>query len=318
MKILVTGASGFVGGAFIKRYMHNSDIELIGLGRQKNSFFKNYIQHDLSKELELSFNPDVVIHAAAHVSSWDSRSKFLESNVETTKNIVNFCKLHAFPRLIYISSSSVYYKNEDQINITESTAVANDFLSYYAESKYLGEEEIRRYPGEYIIVRPCAIFGNGDVNLLPPFIDMARNKNLWLIENYGKVVITDFVHIDTLCEYLFKIAEDKNPVGCINISNGYPVNLNDFIFNFLERSGIEPPKKNIPFKVAWYFAKIVEKSYPVIPWIHNPSITSFSISMFGYSRSYDTSLVVQKYGHPCRSIEDGIEEAIFNIKSMNI
>ena len=72
MRILVTGASGFVGGAFLRRHAGRADLQLTGTGRRETDL-RSYIRCDLSRPFDLPVRPDVVIHAAARSSPWGAR-----------------------------------------------------------------------------------------------------------------------------------------------------------------------------------------------------------------------------------------------------
>ncbi len=90
MNILITGASGFVGGSFMRQFAAVPDLRLYGLGRRplpdKTTVpdtpldEDNYQSIDLSqpgaRSLRLPFSPDVVIHAAARAAPWGSAGAF--------------------------------------------------------------------------------------------------------------------------------------------------------------------------------------------------------------------------------------------------
>jgi len=59
-KILITGASGFVGSSFCRQFATREDVEIRGLGRRSTDL-PNYIRADLTQPLQLDWQPDVVI-----------------------------------------------------------------------------------------------------------------------------------------------------------------------------------------------------------------------------------------------------------------
>ena len=71
-RILVTGASGFVGGSFVARFRERTDLQIHGVGRRKLDD-PHYSSLDLSRPFERlsdeAFRPDVVIHAAARAGA---------------------------------------------------------------------------------------------------------------------------------------------------------------------------------------------------------------------------------------------------------
>ena len=139
MQILLTGASGFVGGAFMRRFASRTDLDLIGLGRRACDL-PQYHRVDLAQPFDLPLTPDVVIHAAARASPWGTWQEFESQNVTATRHVIDFCRRHGHPRLLYVSSSSVFYRDEHQHQLTESSPIGPQFVNEYAASKFRGEE----------------------------------------------------------------------------------------------------------------------------------------------------------------------------------
>ncbi|ODS22966.1 hypothetical protein AB835_11475 [Candidatus Endobugula sertula] len=193
IKILITGASGFVGGNFLQRFSNRGDIEIHGVSRRARPW-ENYTQIDLSQGLDINFKPDVVIHAAAHVSPWGSQKTFFDKNILATENVIRFCEKNDHPKLIYVSSSSVYYHDKPQLNITENSPIGPDFINDYAASKYAGEERVRKYSGKKVILRPRAIFGPGDTVLFPRLLEVAKKERLPLFTT-PEPVIGDLIYV---------------------------------------------------------------------------------------------------------------------------
>ena len=107
MNILITGASGFVGGSFMRQFAHRADLQLHGVARRKSAL-PNYTSIDLSRPFDLSFQPDAVIHGAARASPWGTCEEFHRQNVEATAEVIRFCERNGHPKLVYLSSSSVF------------------------------------------------------------------------------------------------------------------------------------------------------------------------------------------------------------------
>ena len=89
MKILVTGASGFVGGAYVRRYRGRAGLHFHGVGRRALNV-ADYTAADLSRPFDVSFDPDVVVHAAARASPWGTRNQYQRHNVEATRHVIDF------------------------------------------------------------------------------------------------------------------------------------------------------------------------------------------------------------------------------------
>ena len=199
MKILITGASGFVGGSLMRRLAEREDLELHGVGR-RDVALQNYTKVDLSKPFDLPFRPDVIIHCAARASPWGTRIDFIKQNVDATAEVIRFAEKNGIPKIIYLSSSSVFYRHENQIGIKEDSPIGPYFVNDYAETKFMGEELIRKYSGDWAILRPRAVFGPGDTVLFPRILIAAAKGRLPLFVSDGPSAIGDLIYIDSLCD----------------------------------------------------------------------------------------------------------------------
>jgi 2-alkyl-3-oxoalkanoate reductase len=309
MKILLTGASGFVGGSFMRRYTNRTELDILGVGRRAVRAAA-YLQRDLSQPLDLPFEPDVVIHAAARAAPWGTRDEFMRQNVQATGNVIDFCMRRGCPKLIYISSSSVFYRHEHQLGLSEESPIGPRFVNEYAATKYAGEILVRRYPGKQVIVRPRAVFGPGDTVLFPRILRAARLGQLPLFTQNGPPARGDLIYIDNLCDYLLSAAMREDVVGDFNLTNAEPVAIQEFLTNILGRLGLPRPRRRVPVRLALAAAGAVELTYRALSLRNEPPITRFGVSVFAYSKTFDVSKAIRVLGPPAVSLEEGTERFI--------
>lgn len=134
MKVLVTGASGFIGSTFLRRFAAREDVSLCGVGRRERIDLPASVRYcalALDRLDELDFVPDVVIHAAGRASPWGTPREYTRENVETTRQVIDFCNRRNHPRLIFISSAAVYYRFAHRLNIRECDPIGPGFTSEY-------------------------------------------------------------------------------------------------------------------------------------------------------------------------------------------
>lgn len=305
MKILVTGASGFVGGAFLRRYAAHGDLELLGVSRRPLAE-PWYRQVDLSRPFELAFRPDVVLHCAALASPWGTRKEYERHNVEATRRVVDFCERAGLPRLVYVSSSSVFYRDEHQLGIHEESPIGPAFVNEYARTKHAGELLVRGYAGEKVIVRPRAVFGPGDTVLFPRVLRAARKGRLPLLVPEGEPAIGDLVYIDVLTEYLFAVATKRLPHEDYNLTNAEPVVLQDLLLDVLARLGIPAPKRKVRVRTAMRAAGLTEWLFRTLHLPGEPPITRFGVSVFAWSKTFDVRRMLTDLGRPSLSIAEGV------------
>ncbi|WP_240222838.1 NAD-dependent epimerase/dehydratase family protein [Rheinheimera hassiensis] len=307
--ILVTGASGFVGGAFMRRFGQRDDLCLHGVARRYMPW-PNYTQLDLSHDIRLDFRPDVVIHAAAHVSPWGTAAQYQQQNINATENVIRFCQQHGLPKLVYLSSSSVFYRDEPQFNLTEDSAIGPEFINAYSASKYAAELCIKRYEGSSVILRPRAIFGPGDTVLFPRILAAAKKGRLPLFDSSGPAAIGDLIYIDTLCDYILSAALRPDITGAYNLTNAEPVEFQSLLLTVLHRLGMPAPKRRINVNTAMRLAAVLEWLYHTLRIKKEPPLTRYGVSVLTHSKTFDVSRMLADFGPPSVSVAEGIEHFI--------
>lgn len=308
-KILITGASGFVGGAFCRQFATREDLEIRGLGRRPADF-PNYIRADLTQPLQLDWTPDVVLHAAARSSPWGSLKEFRLQNVQATQNVIDFCTVRKVPRLIYISSSSVFYREADQLNMTEQSPIGPTFVNHYAQTKFEGEQLVRAFPGSSAILRPRAVFGPHDTVLFPRILRAAQQGRMAFISRPGPPAIGDLIYIDSLCDYMLRAALDSSITGNFNLTNNEPVEIQAFLLRIFAELGLPTPTRSIPRDRALLIGTALEWIFKAFfPW-KEPPITRFGVGVLAFSKTFDASKSIQALGTPSVSLEEGLQRFI--------
>lgn len=308
-RILITGASGFVAGAFCRQFAERDELEIRGLGRRASPL-PNYIQADLTKPLHLDWRPEVVIHAAARSSPWGSLGEFRQQNVIATQHVVDFCTAHQVKKLVYLSSSSVFYREEDQLDMTEESTIGPSFVNAYARTKYEGEIIARSFAGSTVILRPRAVFGPHDTVLFPRILRAAQQGKMASITRPGSPAIGDLIYIDSLCDYMLRAALDPEISGDFNLTNDQPIEIQAFIATLLNRLGLPPARRHIPRERAMILAMAIEWFYRIFRTQTEPPITRFGVGVLAYSKTFDVAKSLRFLGPPSVSLEDGLDRFI--------
>jgi len=309
MRILVTGASGFVGGAFLRRHAGRADLQLTGTGRRATDL-PDYLRCDLSQPFDLPVRADVVIHAAARSSPWGTRAEYSAQNIDATRHVIDFCRRNGHPRLVYLSSSSVFYREAHQYDLREDSPVGPTFVNTYAQTKYAGEQLVREYPGEHVIVRPRAVFGVGDTVLFPRILDAARRGALPLFTGQDRPVVGDLIQIDTLSDYLLRVATMDRPADSYNLTNAQPVDIQALLLDVLARLDLQPPARRVRIGAALRMATVAEWLWRGLRLRGEPPLTRFGVGVFAYSKTFDPARMLADLGPPSVSIATGIDDFI--------
>lgn len=320
MKILLTGASGFIGSTFLRRFADRADLELCGVGRREITDFPptlHYHALPLDRLAQLNFMPDVVIHAAGITSPWGTAQDYERDNVETTRQVIDFCSQRGFPRLILLSSSAVYSRFAHQFNVHENEAVGPEFTSEYGHSKYQAEALVKAYRGERTIFRPCALFGAGDRLLFPPLLSAARKGQLVRLRNDVTPAQADIMPVEMLCDYLLLAIHHPQLRSFYNISAGQPVETAAFLDDMLRQLDLPLPVKTVHPGTALRVAGALEWLWRWLPLASEPPITRFGVAVFSYATTLDVTAMCEDFGPPDGDLQQSVQDFLQHYRTVN-
>lgn len=223
-KILVTGATGFIGKALC-RILSGKNISFIS-HKDIGLDITNPESFDFKNAEEVS----TVIHLAGKTfvpDSWKNPTEFMKVNAIGTQNVAEFCKKHQ-ARLIYISA--YVYGNTDQNPISEDhpTNVNNP----YAFSKKTGEEICLFYQSNFnlnvAIVRPFNVYGPGqnEMFLIPEVIQQVKNGSIIKVKDLSPK--RDYIYVDDVANIIFRIIETGKQ-GIFNAGTGKSYSVKELI-----------------------------------------------------------------------------------------
>jgi len=319
MKTLVTGATGFLGGALTRR-LHHMGWDVTALGRNPAKLNQleddgiRIVRTDISKkdQVTASFSAfDLVFHCAALPSPWGGFEKFYQANVIGTRNIVQACLENNVKRLVYISTPSIYFDYDSHIGVKENDPLPEP-ISHYAHTKRLAEEEIDKGFAQglaVVSIRPRAIFGEGDTVIFPRLLSRLKTGRLPILGDGENIV--DLTYVQNVVDALLLCAESPtNTLGkTYNISNGEPVKIWELVNRICDELGFSHPRLKISRNAAYYVGGAFEFLYSLIPYSPEPPLTRMSVSMLANNTTLDISAAKKELGYQPRvSVEEGVQK----------
>lgn len=311
MKVMVTGAAGFIG-MHVSKQLAAKGHEVIGLDNLNSYYMPALKQGRLAELNGLSgfhfvecnladaegllkafsdYQPTHVINLAAQAGvrySIENPAAYVESNLVGFANILECCRQHEIEHLVYASSSSVYgNRAKIPFDVEDRT---DSPVSFYAATKKANEVMAHSYSHLYGLpttgIRFFTVYGSwGRPDMAPwLFTDAILRDQPIKVFNNGKCS-RDFTHVSDIATGTIKLLDapflnPKSLAEVHNIGNQTPIELEAFIGHIERELGKAAVKEYLPAQPG-----DVEKTFA------------------------DTRLLTQRTGYkPVVSFEEGIHE----------
>lgn len=321
MRALITGGTGFLGGATARRLKSQGhDVAVLGrnpkagerLKSEGIEFFPIDISRAKAGEMDAAFqNRDVVVHCAALASPWGNYQDFYAANVTGTTQVVDAAVRNGVKRFVNISTPSLYFDYQHRLGIKESDPLPQKQVTSYGATKKIADEIVNKAMEsglEVIHLRPRAIFGPGDQTVLGRVIRLAEKGTVPLIGG-GKSFV-DMTYIDNAVDAIVLAMNAPASLSgrTYNITNGEPKRSRDMMKLLTEKLGWKVRYRHIPFFAGYAMAWLAEKYYLATKRKDEPPLTLYAVGLMGKSQTLDINAAKKDLGYePKVSLEKGME-----------
>jgi dihydroflavonol-4-reductase len=320
MKVLITGATGFVGKAtvpvllerghqvrcFVRESSDLSILENLDVEIFTGSLFND---EDLEKAMN---GVDALVHLANVYSFWEANPGIYdEVNINGTIHVMRAAS-HSFIGHVVHVSSAVVYGNASPQPYNELTQYGNERYSQYADSKFYGEKFAEKYQDEaglpLTILQPASVLGAGDLK--------ASGRQ---VENYVKKIYPakafldskiTYVHVNDVADAILRVLENPKTIGHRYLLGKEAISNNDYLNMIAEFSGISLPKLKLPDWLAMFLAQAftVRANRK-----GKPPIWGFSVDMaktFQAGFQVDGSRAERELGIKYTPVRDALQESV--------
>lgn len=282
MKIFITGASGFVGGAVAARLGQNHEVVAMSRSERSDRKLEALGVKPLRSELGAVKSEDlagceVVIHCAAFVGPWGSRAEFFRGNVTGTEQLLEAARAAGVRRFIHMGTEAAIFTGRDLVDIDEDYPYPSSNPYLYGSTKLEAEKLVlaANAPGfETLVLRPRLVWGPGDTSVLPVVRKMVEDgKFMWIDGGRAKTSTTCILNL----VHAVELSLTRGAGGRVYfITDDETSTIREFLTGMLKTQNVEIPNKSVPGFVARNLARLVEGLWRLVGAKSEPPLMRFA------------------------------------------
>jgi nucleoside-diphosphate-sugar epimerase len=328
MKVLITGATGLLGGHLIRELRERGeDIRALVLPVENTDRLVaqgvEVVRGDITdantlgpavKDIELIF------HLAGMMGVWRPLAAYRLVNVTGSENLYKAAQQGGVRRFVHTSSHTVYGLGYGRF-LTEKDALRPD-PDPYSLTKAEGDRLIRRLmlssKVETVILRPGTFFGPGDRLHFGRMAQKVKDGK-GLILGRGDNALPFCYVTDIVQGFLLAAYHENAPGNVYNITNDRPLTQSEMFNAIADAVGGVRPRLHLPY-VPIYYASIVAEKVVAPLTRTKPKATPLGAMMFGSDNRHSVEKARRELGYePKVDLREGIQLAAqwFNAGGMN-
>lgn len=317
MSVLVTGATGLLGGAVVRELVSRGhDVIASGRNQERGKALvretgARFVPADLRilRDAERAVEGvSAIVHSAALSAPWGPARDFDLANVRATEYLIDAAERARVARFVHISTPAVYFDFRNHFEVKEDHPLpppVNDYVRTKLEAERLVERATRRGL-RATILRPRGIFGPGDTSLLPRVIGALERGTFPVIGDGENLVDLSFV--DDAAFAVGLALESEIAVGnTYHITSGDPLPLLTLVSMLADGLGLPRPRARISYPQALRLACMLECAHKFVFRGSEPRFTRYTIGLIASSMTLDLTAARRDLGYEPRvGVREGI------------
>ncbi|WP_395648014.1 NAD-dependent epimerase/dehydratase family protein [Terricaulis sp.] len=314
MRIFITGASGFVGGAAAKHFVaQGHDVRAMSRSEKSDAVIGSLgatpVRCDLENVTAAHIgDAEAIVHSAAFVEQWGPKDAWFRFNVLGTRAMLEAASQAGAKRFVHISTESVLWRGQSLNGADETYPLAPNSPYPYAATKAQAEMIVKAANSETlktIILRPRFIWGPGDTTLVPAIEAMAKSGQ-WMWINHGRAM-TSTTHVANLIHAIELALTKGDPGEAYFVLDDGVRSMHEMISGIAASRGITLPEKSIPAWLADAIGGACEAAWGTFGLKSDPPLTRFSAMIMSRDSVLSDDKIRTEMGYrPVISVEDGL------------
>lgn len=338
MRVLVTGASGLLGGGVARALAERGDRVTVlqrrpsGLGGPDpgGPVLDQYclcvaeVLADVSDPVAVrraTEDQDAVIHLAAKVNVTGRWADYERINVRGTQAVVDACRAVGVPRLIYVSSPSVAHAGRSLAGEGAGVADPERARGPYARSKAMAERVALAADDAQLAVlavRPHLVWGPGDQQLVARIVERGRTGRLPVIGSGAALVDSTYIDnaVDALVAAVDRCGSGQSEAHgeALVVTNGEPRPIGELVGDLCAAAGAPRPHRHVPVRLALAAGAVAQSVWGLADRVRpdrvsgDPPMTRFVVEQMSTAHWFDQRRTRELLRWtPAISLDDGLE-----------
>jgi nucleoside-diphosphate-sugar epimerase len=323
--VLVTGASGFLGGRLVEMLAERGEqVRILARGssdlRHLSQLQIHIVRGDLGDADALADamrGVRVVYHCAACSTDWAPLTTYLTTNIVGTQNVLDAAvRAGTVERFLHVSTTDVY--GYPRVPCDESAATRDAGLPYN-RTKIQGEEAVWRVHREHglpvTVVRPATIYGPRGKDFVVEVASMLRQRLMLLVD--GGRARGGFTYVDNVAQAMMDAAANPATVGrAYNICDGTNTTWREYANALADALSYKRPWLRLSFGTAFALGQAMEAIHATLQLPGRPLLTRHAVYLLGRDQEYTAARAREEFGFAPRvSFAEGIARSADWVRS---
>jgi 2-alkyl-3-oxoalkanoate reductase len=303
--VLVTGGSGFVGGAVAQRLRSEGCSVRALVRRSSDTTALSAAGCELcygditdAATVQAAMHPvGAVVHCAAFASDWGPRETFVRVNLEGSRNVFEAALQSGVKRVVHISTTDVFGIYPDGRVVDDSFPLKENGFPY-SDTKAEAERVAQRYAQRGLpvaILRPAWIYGPGDHHFIPELVEVMRAHQMMFFGSANNTI--PLCYVDNLMDAIVLALTCEQAIGQgYIVFDGAVITWKELTDLLADQLDLPKVKWTVPLPLALGLAAALEALAKLMKATDRPVLTRYELEIGGRDLRYSNGKIVCNLG----------------------